>query len=106
MIFGRKREEDGMQWVMFSKHLAPLSVPEAGAAVRELGFDGLDLTVRPGGHVLPENVKEALPAAVTALRDMGLTIPMITTGIVDAEESHADAIFATAAACGIRRLKL
>jgi len=95
-----------MQWVMFSKHLAPYAVPEMGKVVRGLGFDGVDLTVRPGGHVLPEQVREALPAAVAALREEGLSVPMITTGVVDAEEPHAGAIFATAAACGITRLKL
>jgi sugar phosphate isomerase/epimerase len=95
-----------MQWVMFSKHLAPYSIPEMGKVVRGLGFDGVDLTVRPGGHVLPEQVRDALPAAVAALRQEGLSVPMITTGVVDADEPHADAIFATAAACGITRLKL
>lgn len=95
-----------MQWIMFSKHLAPYSVPEVGAVIRDLGLQGVDLTVRPGGHVLPENVREGLPAAVKALSDQGLAVPMITTGVTDAEEPHADAIFATAAACGIRRLKL
>lgn len=95
-----------MQWVMFSKHLAPYSIPEMGAVVRGLGFDGADLTVRPGGHVLPEEVREALPAAVAALGEQGLSVPMITTGVTDAAEPHAEAIFATAAACGVRRLKL
>src|SRR5438552_4185897 len=95
-----------MQWIMFSKMLAAYAVPEMGAVVRELGFEGVDLTVRPGGHVLPENVRDGLPAAVAALREQGLAVPMITTGIVDAAEPHAEAIFAAAAACGIRRLKL
>lgn len=95
-----------MQWVMFSKHLAPYSIPEMGKVVRDLGFDGVDLTVRPGGHVLPERVGEALPAAVAALKAEGLSVPMITTGVTDAAEADAEAIFAAAAACGIRRLKL
>ena len=29
--------------------------------VAENGFDGADLTVRPGGQVLPENVEKDLP---------------------------------------------
>jgi sugar phosphate isomerase/epimerase len=95
-----------MQWIMFSKHLAPYSVPEAGKVIRDLGLQGVDLTVRPGGHVLPENVREGLPAAVEALSKQGLAVPMITTGVTDADELHADTIFATAASCGIRRLKL
>lgn len=95
-----------MQLVMFSKHLGPLTIPEAGKAVKELGFYGLDLTVRPGGHVLPENVKSALPEAVRQLKELGLTVPMITTGIVDAADPASEAIMATAAGQGIRELKL
>jgi sugar phosphate isomerase/epimerase len=95
-----------MQWVMFSKHLAPYSIAEMGVVVRGLGFDGVDLTVRPGGHVLPEEVGQALPAAVDTLQSVGLTVPMITTGVTDAAEPHAGLIFETAAACGITRLKL
>jgi sugar phosphate isomerase/epimerase len=91
---------------MFSKHLAPYSVPEMGKVVKGLGLDGVDLTVRPAGHVLPENVRTGLPAAVEALRKEGLSVPMITTGVTDAKEPHADAIFGTAAECGIKLLKL
>jgi len=95
-----------MQLVMFSKHLGPLAIPEAGRAIKDLGFDGVDLTVRPGGHVLPENVAEALPAAVRQLGDQGLAVPMLTTAITGASEPHAEAIMAAAAGLGIRNLKL
>ncbi len=95
-----------MQLVMFSKHLGSLSVAEAGRVVQGLGFQGVDLTVRPGGHVLPEKVRTDLPAAVRTLGDLGLTVPMLTTGITGAEEPHAEAIVATAAQLGIRNLKL
>jgi len=95
-----------MQLVMFSKHLGPLSIPEAGRTIKSLGFDGVDLTVRPGGHVLPDKVKDALPTAVRQLREHGLAVPMITTGIVDANDPHTARIMATAAEQGIRNLKL
>jgi sugar phosphate isomerase/epimerase len=95
-----------MQLVMFSKHLGPLPVPEAGRTIRELGFHGVDLTVRSGGHVLPEGVATALPEAVRQLADLGLAVPMITTSIVDAGEPHAEAVMAAAASLGIRNLKL
>lgn len=95
-----------MQLVMFSKHLAPLSIAESCARVRDLHLDGLDLTVRPGGHVLPENVAKDLPAALKTARDHGLAIPMITTAITDAGTGSAEQIAATAASLGIKELKL
>ncbi len=38
---------------LFSKHLPKLNYAELAAAVKQMGFDGVDLTVRPEGHVLP-----------------------------------------------------
>jgi hypothetical protein len=49
-------------------------------SAKRLGFDGLDLTVRPGGHVLPERAADELPEAVATIRGEGLDVPMITTG--------------------------
>jgi sugar phosphate isomerase/epimerase len=95
-----------MQLVMFSKHLGPLSVPEAGKVIKSLGLDGVDLTVRPGGHVLPENAAADLPRAVRELKELGLGVPMLTTGIVDAADPGAEAIMAAARELGIRNLKL
>jgi sugar phosphate isomerase/epimerase len=94
-----------MTLAMFSKHFAPLSVAEMAPRIAGLGFDGVDLTVRPGGHVAPEAVASELPAAVATLREHGLRVPMITTGIVTADATAA-AIFAAAATEGIRWLKL
>jgi sugar phosphate isomerase/epimerase len=95
-----------MKLVMFSKHLGPLPIPKAGETIKKLGLDGVDLTVRPGGHVLPDNVETTLPEGVAQLRDLGLDVPMITTALVSATEGRADAILATAAKLGIRNLKL
>jgi sugar phosphate isomerase/epimerase len=71
----------------------------------ELGYDGIDLTVRPAGHVLPERVADDLPKAVEAIRAAGLEAPMITTGIVDVTTPHAEAVIRTAAKLGIRRYR-
>src|SRR5947208_2441683 len=90
---------------MFSKHLGELSVVEAGKVVRELGFQGVDLTVRPGGHVTPDAVRTALPEAIAQLKELGLSVPMISTGIVEADAA-AHSIMETAAAAGIHELKL
>ena len=69
---------------VFSKHLQWLAFADVGPVVAESGFRAVDLTVRPGGHVLPERVEEDLPRAVETLRKSGLTVPLITTAITDA----------------------
>src|SRR5690349_16751672 len=75
---------------IFSKHLAFVQGAELAKAAADLGFDGVDITVRKGGHVAPEQVKTALPPLVATLRKQGLDVPMITTDIVDAETPFAE----------------
>lgn len=70
---------------LFSKHLQFLNWKEAGQITAELGFDGLDLTVRPKGHVLPENVRTDLPKAIRDIKESGSSCEMMTTVISDAE---------------------
>ena len=71
---------------LFSKHLQFLDYNKMSIAAAEMGFDGLDLTVRKNGHVLPENVVEDLPKAVTAMKKYGLAPKMITTNVWDAQD--------------------
>jgi sugar phosphate isomerase/epimerase len=89
----------------FSKHFQWLSVKDAAALAKELGYDALDLTVRTGGHVEPEKVADELPKAVEEIRAAGLTAPMITTGIVTAGSPHAEAVVKTAAKLGIKHYR-
>ena len=53
---------------LFSKHLQFLDYNDMSEAAAEMGFSGLDLTVRPEGHVLPHRVLEDLPMAVEAMK--------------------------------------
>lgn len=95
-----------MELVMFSKMLQEFDVDEAGDIIQDIGFEGVDLTVRPGGHVEPSRVAEDLEPAVELLRDKGLSVPMLTTAIETAQDPTAEPIFEVAAACGVERLKL
>src|SRR5688500_37282 len=95
-----------MKWMMFIKHLQTLGIPRAGKAIKSLGFEGVDLTVRPGGSVLPENARKDLPEAQKTFADLGLKVPLITTAITNTRDAHVGDVFETAAACGIRELKL
>lgn len=90
---------------IFSKHLQWLSISDAAKLAAEIGFDGVDITVRDGGHVEPARVVEDLPNAVEAVRKAGLEVPMITAGIVDVRSEHAIEILSTASSLGIRRYR-
>lgn len=91
---------------LFSKPLHNRPVAELPPLLPRLGVDAVDLTCRPGGHVLPERVADELPLAHELLKAAGITIPMITTGITDADKGNAEAIIKSAASLGIRYAKL
>lgn len=90
---------------IFSKHMARYGWDALGAEARRLGFEGVDLTVRPGGHVLPGRAAEDLPRAVEAIRRHGLEVPMITTDLKDASDPAARPTFAAMQKLGIRLYK-
>ena len=70
---------------------------ELGRAVKALGFDGVDLTVRPGGHVDPKRVAIELPVFVDGIRHEGLAVPMITTELLSDADPVAQPTLETAA---------
>ena len=91
---------------VFSKHLQFLDYEAMAEAAAEIGFDGVDLTVRPGGHVLPENVEEDLPKAVEAVKGAGLDVPMMTTAITDPADPLTEPVLRVASEEGIRAYRM
>lgn len=85
----------------FSKALPKHDWRGLARVCQELGFDGVDLTVRKGGHVAPERAAEDLPKAVAAIREEGLDVPMITTALTSANDPTARPILWTASQLGI-----
>ena len=67
------------QVIVFSQNLVQIGYPELGDIVKQIGFDGVDLSVFPGGHVEPRiaNVDEV--RAFESLEGAGLSVPVITT---------------------------
>jgi hypothetical protein len=57
--------------------------------VEELGFDGIDLCVRDGGHDLPDQCEDEPPKAEETILKGGPAVPMITLAIVGANSTHA-----------------
>jgi sugar phosphate isomerase/epimerase len=95
-----------MEWIMFTKHLQTYSVERAADVIGELGLDGLDLTVRPGGHVEPSDAEALLPGIFRMVEEKGLRVPLLTTGITSADDPHAETIFRLAAEGGVQYIKL
>ena len=101
--FFKYQEDNGLlNMHLFSKHLHFLSIGNAAEIAKELGFCGLDLTVRPKGHVLPENVENDLPKAIKKIKSAGIRCEMITTAISDIAGENDLKIIKTAAEQSIK----
>jgi len=94
--------DSGLKVHIFSKHLQFLDYQDMANAAKAIGFDGVDLTVRPKGHVLPERVKEDLPRATEAIKNAGFQPNMFTTKIGSVDEPTAQTVLKTASELGYK----
>ncbi|QRR01802.1 TIM barrel protein [Dyadobacter sandarakinus] len=91
---------------IFSKHLQFLNYQDMAEIAKELGFDGIDLTVRPKGHVLPENVESDLPKAVDAMKKVGFTPSLFCTAVEDASSPIDRKVLETASKLGFKYYRM
>jgi sugar phosphate isomerase/epimerase len=97
-----------MRYVYFTKLLKSLDVRGLIGFCKEVGLDGVDLAVRAGYPVNPDNVATALPDAVKAFADAGLTIGLVTadTALNDAEGKTARSLFEACGKAGVPAIKI
>jgi len=97
---------DRLKIHIFSKHLQFLNYQDLAEAAAEMGFDGIDLTVRAKGHVLPERVESDMPKAVEAMRKVGLIPLLMTTSVQDADNITDKQVLKTAVVLGIQYYRM
>ncbi|MBI3989096.1 MAG: sugar phosphate isomerase/epimerase [candidate division NC10 bacterium] len=97
-----------MNIVLNSKFFNTLSIPDLGAKAQELRFDGIDVNVRPGHPVNPNNVETALPEAVAIWQEQGLICPLATAPVtlVNPAAPEVEPLYAGCAAAGVPRVKI
>ena len=89
----------------FTKMIQDLSFDETARVAVEIGWDGIEVALRAGGHVLPERVDDDLPKLVAALRSRGQEILALATDIRGADPLTEKVLRASARA-GIRFYRL
>jgi len=98
----------GMQYVMFSKSLREQTIEQMIESLKRVGADGVDLTVRPGHPVTPENAATELAPAAERIRAAGLVIPMVTapTELTNAGVAFAEPLFGACGDAGVPLIKV
>jgi len=99
-------DQESLKISVFSKPLHWLDISEMANRMAGMGFDGIDLTVRPKGHVLPERVEEDLPKAVEAVKKAGIGIFTIVTAISNVDDPFTERILKTASSLGINHYRM
>jgi sugar phosphate isomerase/epimerase len=66
-----------VEFSVFTKPWKDMPIPELGEFVRGLGFDAIELPVRPGFQVEPQDVVKGLPQAAKRLAESGVQIASV-----------------------------
>ena len=90
----------------FEKPLQFLPFDELAELFSDIGFNGVEATVRPGGHVLPEKVEDDLPRYLDALKKHGQEMTVLTSGISGIDSPHAEKVLRTAAKLGVKHYRM
>jgi sugar phosphate isomerase/epimerase len=88
------------------KFLQSLDYNRLAETVAELGFDGIEATVRDRGQVLPERVEEDLPRLVEALKKHGLEITVMASSVNRVDQPLTEKVLRTAASLGVKRYRM
>lgn len=97
-----------MDLIFFTKSLKGLSAEETAEKAREIGVDGLDLTVRGGYCVNPGDFETTLAPAMEVFANAGLSVPLVTLegSWTDPSQQPVRDLAAACAGVGIPYLKL
>lgn len=97
-----------MRYVYFSKSLQELDVAALIRFCQAVGLDGLDLAVRPGYPIHPDNAERALPQAAKQVREAGLIIGLVTapTHLIAPEDAMAQRLYDACARARVPAIKI
>src|ERR1700760_16655 len=73
---------------LYSKHVVKVEYENLGVILKEMGFDGCDLSVEPGGHVPPEQISSDLMRAIEAVNGVGLDVPILSTSMTSGADPN------------------
>jgi sugar phosphate isomerase/epimerase len=82
---------------VFVKPWKPLSLAELGAHLQKIGFEWIELPIRPGFPCQPQSIERDLPEAVRVLGDFGVRILNVTADLPLNDER----LYAACAAAGV-----
>ena len=90
----------------FTKSFADLSLADSAALVEEIGWDGVDVTIRSSStHIQPQKVADDLPAFIELLKKRDKVVSVVTTDIWKIT-SDAEKLLRVLADSGVKKYRL
>ncbi len=90
----------------FTKPFNSLSFDELADRIAEIGFDGIEATIRKGGNIESHQVEDKLPQLVESLGKRGLKLGIMTSDINDPGDPLTEKVLRTASTLGIGRYRM
>ena len=97
-----------MQLTLLTKRIPEVPVDRIPQTLQTAGFSGVNLCIREGHPVNPDNVAAELPAAARVFADAGLALPLVTTrgDLTDPAAPDVEPTLAACAEAGVPLVKI
>ncbi len=90
----------------FVKFVQDLSYAELAKTVAQLGYAGIEATIRKRGQIEPESVEGELPKLVAALDEEDLAITIMASDVNRADDPLMEKTLRVAASLGVKRYRM
>ncbi len=104
-LYGQQTSDSQFRICAFEKFLQDLTYDQLADVIAELGFVGIEATVRRKGHVLPERVEEDLPKLVEALKKRDLEVTTMASDVLE-PSPLSERVLRTAKSLGINTYRM
>ncbi len=98
--------DDAWPIAIFEKVFEGLSYEELASAIEEIGADGVEATIRPGGHIEPEQAAQEVPLMQQAMKERGKRIVIAATHIRSIEDPQTIPLLETLKANDITHYRM
>ncbi len=91
---------------VYSGNLSKIPYPQLSEIVKDMGYDGIDLTIMKGGHIDPSKYMVDLDRAFQTFQDAGIEVPIVTTSFTSPSDTYAYAVLYVCGQIGGRFCRL
>lgn len=101
-----KTKDRANEFAIFTKPFQHLNYNDFADLMAEIGVDGVELPVRPKGHIEPAAAEEEIHKMVEELKKRNIKISLLASGINSVDSSAAETTLKAAVTAGIPQYRM